>query len=103
MGYIAASYDDEDFSAVLHCCSCGGGRPSFELDAKLDAGGRYGCARFRGAPEKCFLYDDEDFTASEHCCDCSGGKAVDPAAAAPPAPLCLDTDWPRHDADRLHC
>mmetsp|Transcript_50422 Transcript_50422/g.109514 ORF Transcript_50422/g.109514 Transcript_50422/m.109514 type:complete len:255 (+) Transcript_50422:113-877(+) len=71
-------FDDEDFSARLMCCSCGGGT---QLTACKDSDGGAtdrggeGCLRYwrRSNPESCEKRDDVDFIAKKMCCACGGG------------------------------
>ena len=77
------SYDDDDFTASVHCCGCGGGQtvtvPVSEAvcedtDGEARDGGNDSCSWYVMYPDSCGAYDDEDFTASSMCCACNGGS-----------------------------
>ena len=74
-------YDDDDFTAAILCCSCGGGLGGNELSycyddtSVTDAYGD-GCEWYDDNQDSCGSYDDDDFIASSACCSCGGGGLV---------------------------
>ncbi len=95
-------HDDEDFTASLQCCACGGylgktlaptisaaptavpstavpttpapsATPCVDDDSTEDLYGYTCSSRYDSSPSDCGCCDDDDFTASEQCCACGGG------------------------------
>ena len=67
-------YDDEDFTASLVCCGCGGGTQEVTLACEDDLSitDQFGdnCEWYADNTAECGSYDDDNFTASVACCAC---------------------------------
>jgi len=90
------NYDDNDFTASLQCCACGGylGKTAAPTvtpaptcandDSTADMYGSTCSSVYDSNPSACGCCDDEDFTASLQCCACGGflGKTLAPTMAS---------------------
>ena len=92
-------YDDEDFTASLQCCACGGylGKTAAPTvtpaptcandDSTTDSVGATCSSLYDYDPSYCGDHDDEDFMASLQCCACGGflGKTFAPTITLVPS------------------
>ena len=91
--------DDDDFTASLQCCACGGylGKTAAPTvtpaptcandDSTTDSVGATCSSLYDSYPTYCGNHDDEDFVASMQCCTCGGflGKSLAPTMTPAPS------------------